>query len=109
MEKRVTYGWIVVSIRPNKTDTNRVNIVFWVDKLPYEEPTATQFAILMIPNILLNSLVSTILAMFMCADIHVFHYNNPMIYFEYMKPPLSMLPQEIVHHYNLKDIVAADG
>ena len=45
----------------------------------------------------------------MCADIHDFYYNTPMVYFEYMKLPLSMFPQEIVEKYNLKDRVAADG
>ena len=32
-----------------------------------------------------------------------------MVDFEYMKLPLSMFPQEIVHQYNLKDLVAAVG
>ena len=60
-------------------------------------------------NILLNSVVSTILAMFMCADIHDFYYNTPMVDFEYMKLPLSMFPQEIIYQYNLKNLVASDG
>ena len=52
-------------------------------------------------------MVSTILAMFMCADIHNLYYTTTMVYFEYMKIPLSMFHQEIVHQYNLKDLVAA--
>ena len=32
-----------------------------------------------------------------------------MVDIEFMKLPLSIFPQEIVQHYNLKDIVAADG
>ena len=32
-----------------------------------------------------------------------------MVDFEYMKLPLSMLPQEIVQQYNLEDLVAPDG
>ena len=47
--------------------------------------------------------------MFMCADIHDFYYNTPMVDFEYMKLPLSMLPQDIVKQYNLKDLVATYG
>ena len=35
--------------------------------------------------------------MFMCADIHDFYYNTPMKYFEYMKHPLSMFPQDIIY------------
>ena len=47
--------------------------------------------------------------MFICADIHVFYYSTPMIGFEYMKIPLSMIPQYIVQKYNLTGPVAADG
>ena len=79
------------------------------DKLSYDGPTATQFASLITTEILLNSVVSTILELFMCVDIHDFYYNTLMVDFEYMKLPLSMLPQEIVEKYNLKDRVAADG
>ena len=60
-------------------------------------------------KILLNSVFSTILALFMCADIHDFYYNTPMVDCEYMKLPISMFPQEIVEQYNLKDRVAVDG
>ena len=45
----------------------------------------------------------------MCADIHYFYYNTPIVEFEYMKLPLSMFPQEILQQYNLKDLVAVDG
>ena len=107
--KRVTYRQIVVSIRPNKAETHRVRIAVGGDQLSYKVPTATQCTSLITTKILLNNVVSTILAVFMCADIHDFYYNTPMVDFEYMKLPLSMLPQEIVDHYNLKDIVAAGG
>ena len=79
------------------------------DKLSYNGPTATQCGILTATKILLNSVVSTILDIFMCTDIHDFYYNTPMVDFEYMKLPLSMFPQEIIDQYNQKDLVAADG
>ena len=49
------------------------------------------------------------MAMCMCADIHDFYCNTPMVDFGYMKLPLSMFPQEIVDQYNLKERVATDG
>ena len=107
--KRVTYGRIVVSIRPNKTETQQVRITVGGDKISYEGPTATRCESLITTKILLNSVVSTILANIMCTDIHNFYYNTPMVYFEYMKLPLSMFPREIVQQYNLKDLVAVDG
>ena len=39
--KRVTYGRIVVSIRPNKAETHRVWITVGGDKLSYDGRTAT--------------------------------------------------------------------
>ena len=77
--------------------------------LSYDGLTATQCASLITTKILLNSVVSTILALFMCADIHDFYYNTPMVDFEYMKLPLIMSPQEIIDQYNLKDLVSTDG
>ena len=71
--KRVTYGRIVVSIRPNKTETHGVRITGRGGKLSYEGPTATQCASLITTKILLNSMVSNILDMFMCADIDNFY------------------------------------
>ena len=98
-----------MSISTNNTETHRVRITVGGDKLLYEGPTYTQCASLITTKILLNIVVSTILAMFMCADIHYLYYNTPMVEFEYMKLPLSMSPQDIVYQYNLKDLVAVDG
>ena len=64
-----------------------------VDNLSYDGPKATQCASLIITKILLNGVVSTILDIFMCTDIHDFYYNTPMVDFGYMKLPLSMFPQ----------------
>ena len=71
--KRFTYGMIFVSISPNKAETHRVRITVGGDKLSYDGPTATQCANLITTKILLNSVVSTILSLFMCADIHDFY------------------------------------
>ena len=79
------------------------------DKLSYERPTATQFARLITNKIPLNTVVSNIMAMFMCADIQNFYYNTPIVGFEYIKIPLRIFPQEFVYLYNRKDLVAADG
>ena len=94
--KTVTYGRIVVSIRPNKNGAHRVCITVGGDKISYKGPTNTQCASLITIKILLNSVITTILAMFMCAYIHDFFYNTFMIDFEYMRLPLRMFPQEIV-------------
>ena len=98
-----------MSIRPNKAETLQVCITVGGDKLSYNGPTATQCASLITTKLLLNSVVSPILDLFMCTDIHNFYLNTPMVDFEYMKLPLSMFPQEIFEQYNLKYLVAAGG
>ena len=107
--KQVTYGRIVVSIRPNKDETHQVRITVGGDNLSYDGPTAIQCARLITTNILLNSVVCTILALFMCTDIHNFYYNTPIVDLDYMKLPLSMFPQEIIEQQNLKDRLAVNG
>ena len=58
-----------------------MRIIVGGDNLSYDGPTATQCAILITAKILLNILVPTILALFMCVDIHNFYYNTPMVDF----------------------------
>ena len=98
-----------MSIRPNKAETHWVRIIVGGENLSYDGPTITQCASLVKTKILLNSVVSTILALFMCVDIHDFYYNTPMVHFEYIKLPLSIFPEEIVEQYNLEDRVSAEG
>ena len=70
-----------MSIRTNKAETHRVRITVGGDKLSYDGPTSTQCASLITTKIRLNSMVSTIVALFMCVDIHDFYYYNPIVYF----------------------------
>ena len=86
-----------------------MRITVGVDNISYEGHTATQCASLTTTKILLNSVVSTILAMFMCADIHDFYYSTPMVDFEYMKIPLIMFLHKILQQYNLHILVESDG
>ena len=71
-----------MSISPNKAEKHRVRINVGGDKISYDGPTVTQCARLITTKILLNSVVSTILDLFMCAEIQYFYYNTSMVYFE---------------------------
>ena len=82
-----------MSIRTNKSKTHRVCIIVGGNRLLYEGNTTTQCASLITTKILLNSVVSTVLAMFMCVDITGFYYNTPMVDFEYIRLHLSIFPQ----------------
>ena len=41
-------------------------------------------------------------------DVKNFYLNTPLAYFQYIRLQLSLLPDEIITHYKLKDI-ADDG
>ena len=40
----------------------------------------------------------------MCADIANFYLNNPVDGYEYMKIPLDIIQEEIIHQYNLRKL-----
>ena len=91
--KRVAYGQLFVPVSPKETKTHRVRITVGSNRISYKDPTNTQCAGITTTKILINSVLSTILSIFMSADMHDLYYNTPMVYFEYRKPPLRIFPQ----------------
>ena len=45
----------------------------------------------------------------MSIDIKNVYLNTPMPQYEYMRLKLSDLPDDVIHHYNLKNIMTKDG
>jgi hypothetical protein len=45
----------------------------------------------------------------MVADIKDFYLITPMERYKYMRLPLSIIPDEIVYQYSLKNLVTPDG
>ena len=106
--RKVTYLRLVSTIRPNKAEQNRVRITVGGDRLEYVGSTTTRMASLTTTKCLLNSVLSTPNARFMDADIANFYYRTPLDIYEYAQMPLKLIPQEIIHEYNLID-VAVNG
>ena len=104
-DRKVTYGRLVSTIRPNKDEVHRVRVTVGGDKLDYPGITSTQCASLTTVKCLLNSTLSTPDSKFMVLDIKKFYYGTPMERFEYMKLPLALIPDEIVQQYGLLDLV----
>ena len=94
--RKVTYGRLVATLRPTKSETHRVRTTVGGDKLDYEGDCSTQCASLITTNCLLNSTISTPDARFMVLDIKDFYSGTPMSIYEYMKLPLSIIPEEII-------------
>jgi hypothetical protein len=106
--RKVTYGRLVSTIRPNKDETHRVRVTVGGDKLDFPGITTTQCASLTTTKCLLNSTISTPNAKFMVLDVKNFYYGTPMARYEYMKLPIKLIPDEIINQYNLLALVA-DG
>ncbi len=52
-------------------------------------------------KILWNSVISTKDAHFAGADIENMYLKTPLDWFEYMKIPIALLPNNIINHYQL--------
>jgi hypothetical protein len=55
-------------------------------------------------KILINSTISTEDAEMMMMDIKNYYFGTPLPIYEYMRLPLSIIPDEIITKYNLQAI-----
>ena len=75
------------------------------DRLDFPGETSTATADLTTIKLLWNSVISTPEAWYITMDVKNFYLNTPLAYFQYMILQLSLLPDEIITHYKLKEIV----
>ncbi len=60
-------------------------------------------------KLLINSTISTPGAKFLGINLANFYLNTPMLNPEYMHLRLDIIPNEIIIHYNLRNIATPDG
>ena len=101
---KVTYGCLVLDIRPLKDEKYCVRITIGGDKLDFCGYASLVEASLAAVKLLLDSVVSTKDAVFKTADIKDFFYASFLPDPEYMKMKLKMIPQEIIDQYHLQDL-----
>ncbi len=70
---------------------------------------STPTADLLTAKLLFNSTISTLGATFYGIDLANFYLNTPMPTPKYMRLKLDIIPDEIIDHYNLRDLVDEDG
>ena len=56
-------------------------------------------------KVLINSTISTEGAQFCCFDIKNFYLGTPMSKYEHIHLHIDAIPEEIIQHYNLREIV----
>ena len=91
--KKVTYGRLVVDIRPLKDEKCRVRITVGGDKLDFCRDASSVAASLATVKLLLNIVVSTKDANFTTSDINDFLYASFLPDPEYMNMKLKIIPQ----------------
>jgi hypothetical protein len=70
--------------------------------------TATSTADITTFKILINSILSTKYVKMMMMDIKNYYLGTPLATYEYMRLPISILPDEIIEKYHLTNL-AVDG
>ena len=88
---------------------NQTRITAGGDQLEFQGDTSTETAGLEIAKMVFNSVVSTPEAKFMTIDISNMYLNTPLQVYQYMRFNISMIPQEVIDHYNLQIKVTEDG
>jgi hypothetical protein len=95
-DRKITYGKLVCDFKPNKTEKHRVILTVGGDRLDYRGDTATSTADITTFKILINSTLSTTEAKMMMIDIKYYDLGTPLPTHEYMRLPLTILPQDII-------------
>ena len=98
----VTHCRLVVIFLPQKEDPNRVRMTAGGNLLKYPGELTTQTAALTTSEIIWNPVLSMEGARFMGIDIKNFYLGTPLDQFEYMKMPLSILPEHTIEQCNMK-------
>ena len=107
--KDVTYGRIVVSYRPEKSDPNRTRLAVGGDSVNYPSDCRTPTKDLLTVKLLLNIIIYTVGARFMTIYIKYFYLMTSMARYEYMQLKFADLPNGVIKEYNLRDRVTKDG
>jgi hypothetical protein len=100
-DRTIKYGKLVCNYKTNKTEKERVRLTY---RLDYTSEVATSTADITPLKILINSTLSTVDAEMMMMDIKNYYLGTPLPRYEYMRLPLSIIPDEIITKYNLQAI-----
>ena len=103
--KHPTYARFVCSFRPQKPEPYRTCLTVGGNLIDYPGNLSMKVADMTTFKILVNSTLSTPGAKWLGLDVKNYYLGTPMANYEYMFIPLNQIPQEIIDHYNLHNIV----
>jgi hypothetical protein len=91
--KDVTYGRICINYRSHKQEPNRTRLTVRGNLIDFPGDVSTPTADTTTAKLIINSTTSTPNARYMCANIKNFYLGTPMARFEYMRLPITSIPQ----------------
>jgi len=105
--KRATYLCIVCAHRPEKANPHCVRWTVGGDRVEYFGDVSTKTADIATAKLLFNSIISTPGAQCMIGDLKDFYLGTPTppSDYAYMRIPISAIPDAIMDHYKLHDLV----
>ncbi len=107
--KRPISGRICCNYRPQKEEKHCVRLTIGGNWINYPGNKITPTADLTTAKLLINSTISTPGAKFLVVNLANFYLNTPMPNPEYMCLHLDIIPNKIIAHYNLCNIVTPSG
>jgi hypothetical protein len=103
--RKATHGKLVCMVRPQKNETHRTRLTVGGDQINYPGDVSTPTADIVTAKLLINSVISTPGAAFICADISDFYLETEMERYEYIHIPYQLIPPEIIQQYKLDALV----
>ncbi|KAL7476328.1 hypothetical protein ACHAW6_002199 [Cyclotella cf. meneghiniana] len=103
--KDITYGHIIVVSRPQKKEQECTRLTVGGNLVDYPWDVATLTADLTTAKLLFNSIISTLGVEFVMIDCKIFYLMTPMKHPKFMCLQMSLISNEIIEKYNLKEKV----
>ena len=103
--KRPTYAHFVCSYRPQKAEPYCTRLTVGGNLINYPGNLSMKVADMTTFKILVNSTLSTPGARWLGLDVKNYYLGTPMDDYEYMFIPITSIPDEIIAHYQLRDLV----
>ena len=107
--RRPTYARFVCEIRPQKAEKECTRLTVGGNLIDYPDSVTTRTCDLVTFKMHINSTLSRPKRKYCSFDVKNFYLNTPMERSEYMKIPLSHIPDEIITEYSLRNKVHHDS
>ena len=101
--RKATYANFIPAIRSNKKETHRVRICAGGNLLDYPGDPSSPAVSITNAKLHIDSTISDAKkgARYLVLDIKNFYLGNHLTYFQYLRVPLSLIPQEVLDEYTL--------